>query len=356
MIRVLAYSETLAVRHKIKMLLDSRPGFVEYAATADLKGLKKLIAQGKPNVILIDLQLARVNPLELLHKLVQKLQVPVIVIASSNDNGSNLAFQAMNLGAVDAISTQDLDRRRQGAAENIVEKLTAADLASISKSYIQKMNAARARRPNALLGRNNTIIAIGASTGGTEALHDVLTVLPEVTPGIVIVQHMPAGFTASLAARLNSQCSIEVREARDGDELRQGLALIAPGDQHLHVEKHGAVFRTRLDSHDRVNRHRPSVDVLFHSVAKVAGKQAIGVLMTGMGTDGAVGLLAMKEHGAKTIAQDEESCVVYGMPRAADDMGAAETVLSLNKIPPAMLLASMAAQGRQIMTRRPISV
>jgi two-component system, chemotaxis family, protein-glutamate methylesterase/glutaminase len=356
MIRVLALSESLAVRHQIKMLLISKPGFVDFAAAAHLKDLKKLIAQRKPNVILVDLQLTKVNPLELIHKFVQKFPVPVIVIAANNDNGGSLAFQAMDLGAVDAISIKDLDRRRQGAVDNLLEKLMAINEASASKSYTQKMNKARARRPNALLGRNNSIIAIGASTGGTEALYDVLTVLPEVTPGIVIVQHMPAGFTAALAARLNSESTIEIREARDGDELRQGLALIAPGDQHLFIEKHGAVFRARLNSHDRVNRHRPSVDVLFNSVAKVAGEHAIGVLLTGMGADGAAGLLAMKERGAKTIAQDEESSVVYGMPRAAFEMGAAETFLSLKKIPPAMLLASMKMQGRQIVIRRPVSV
>lgn len=216
--------------------------------------------------------------------------------------------------------------------------------------------SADARRRNALLGTNDSVLALGASTGGTEALMQVISVLPEVTPGILVVQHMPVEFTAGFAQRLDRASQMEVREARDGDEFRQGLVLLAPGDRHMRLREGPRGRRVELRADAPVNRHRPAVDVLFDSLAEICGPKTVAALLTGMGADGAAGLLRLREAGAVTLAQDQETCVVYGMPRAAVELGAVRRSLPLKKIAPALLAASMHFSGPKRMARPPSSL
>ena len=250
------------------------------------------------------------------------------------------SLSALEVGALDFVTKPSLDvsHTLEEIVTELAEKIKGSATVKVKKrEYFKSPQSRQPQTSHALINSTHKIVAIGASTGGTEALKEVLVQMPPNAPGILIVQHMPQLFTKSFAERLNSICAIEVREARDGDSIIPGLALIAPGNYHMELRRNGARYYVTMNQELPVSRHRPSVEVLFGSVAKYAGANAVGVIMTGMGDDGASGLLKMKESGAKTIAQDEESCVVFGMPKEAIKLGAAETVVPLNKITPTIL-------------------
>jgi len=297
----------------------------------------------RPDVILLSLPTSRMDGLSLLRKLLAKDPIPTVVCSDLSVAGADLALRALDEGAVEAVA-----RPRWGASGAIVEEsvtplvdaLRAAVHATVGCRPSAVRRARGAKRPQERSrggGAADRLIAVGASMGGPEALATFLGALPEDAPGVVVVQHMPEAFTSVLARRLHAVCRIVVREAVDGDLLEQGQALIAPGNRHLVVGRDGVRWRVRLVDGPLISRHRPSVDVLFRSVAQAAGRRAFGVLLSGMGRDGAEGLLAMKARGAWTIAQDEASCVVFGMPREAIAAGAVDAVLPLSQIAPAIL-------------------
>ena len=290
------------------------------------------IVRLKPDVITLDIEMPRMDGLSFLSKLMKFYPMPVVVVSSLTPRNSQNAIRALELGAVEVIckpgsslSTTDLSRR-------LVEAIRAAARARIAKPIVEPVERENVPGYKIQLKTTHKVIAIGASTGGTIAIEKILSQMPLNIPGILVVQHMPEYFTASFAERLNTLCKIEVREARDGDTAAPGLALIAPGGRHMLLERSGAFYQVRIKDGPMVHHQKPSVDVLFHSVAKNAGANAMGILLTGMGADGADGLLAMKQNKAYTIAQDEATSVVYGMPGEAVKLGAASDVLPLNEI------------------------
>lgn len=282
------------------------------------------ILKYKPDVMTLDVELPRMSGIEFLRKLIPQYPLPVVVISSLSDK----VFDAMQAGAVDFVAKPAVSNRSQ--LEDFIknELLVKIKIASTVKiSNIKKTAMMNGQQPEhlAAAGKRNLVVAIGASTGGTEAIFDVVRGFGTDIPGVVVVQHMPPGFTQMYAKRLNDQCRIQVKEAETGDRVLPGHMLIAPGgDRHMRLVKVNGVYQVECKVGARVNGHCPSVDVLFDSVARVAGKDAVGIILTGMGGDGAKGLLAMRRAGARTIGQDESSCVVYGMPKVAYDMGAVE--------------------------------
>ena len=283
-----------------------------------------------PDVMTLDVELPRMNGIEFLRKLMPQYPLPVVVISSLSDK----VFDALNAGAVDFVAKPAVSSRAQLEEFIKNELLVKIKIASTAKiSNIKKVTMAQEQQKLAVKGKD-LIVAIGASTGGTEAIFSVVKEFGTDIPGIVVVQHMPPGFTEMYAKRLNDQCRIKVKEARTGDRVLPGSMLIAPGgDMHMHLLKVNGVYQVECKKGPRVNGHCPSVDVLFDSVAKVAGRDALGIILTGMGGDGAKGLLAMRQAGAKTIGQDESTCVVYGMPKVAYDLGAVEYQEKLSDIP-----------------------
>ena len=334
MIKVLIVDDSAIVRQVLARELD-RAGDIRIVATApDPYVARDKIVQLRPDVVLLDMEMPRMDGLSFLKKLMKHYPLPVIIVSSLTPAGGELAVEAMNAGAVDVMCKPGSSLSVNDMSEALIEKIRAASRARIEKRGGQV--GTRAQRPQVQITQTRmteTIIAIGASTGGTQAIQEVLTHLPGNSPGIVIVQHMPEQFTASLAARLNQLCSLEVREARNNDSVMPGVALIAPGNYHLLLRRSGARFYVQTKSGPLVCGHRPSVEVMFKSVAQAAGRNAVGVILTGMGRDGASGLLEMRNSQARTIAQDEASCVVFGMPKEAINLGAAETILPLNRIP-----------------------
>jgi len=342
--RVVAFTASDAVWSAVQAALGGDPDTSLRARGDDLSRAADLLRQHRPDVLILDLDEDPDARLEFLRRLMQRFPVPVVVLARCDGRGSRCGLRAMELGAIEAVDVAMLRLGEPGRAD-LLMAVHAAHAARATAAFRSLVDAARRRRVNALKGAQGTVIAIGASTGGTEALHRILPLLPEVTPGILVTQHMPAGFTAAFAEHLNHECQMEVREARDGDRVRPGLILIAPGDRHMRLRRSGGLM-VGLGDDPPVNRHRPSVDVLFESVAEVSGPEAVGVILTGMGADGAAGLRRMRERGAVTIAQDEATCVVYGMPREAVAQGGAGRVLPLDRIPPAMLHAVLQVSDR----------
>ncbi len=307
---------------------------------------EKIIAL-KPDVITLDVEMPRMDGLSFLVKLMKHYPVPVIIVSSLTPKNSDAAIRALSLGAVDVIAKPGSAMSVPDISRQLVQSIRAASRAKLVKrTETPAGEAVTTRRAPVLAGLSMThkVIALGASTGGTQALERVLAKLPPAMPGIVICQHMPEKFTASFAQRLNSTCALEVREAKDGDAVVPGTVLVAPGNFHMMLTLSGAQYQVRVKDGPRVHHQRPAVDVLFASVAKYAGRNAIGAIFTGMGADGAKGLLQMREAGAHTIAQDEASCVVFGMPKEAIKLGAAAEVLPLDEIADA--LQSAAAHER----------
>jgi two-component system chemotaxis response regulator CheB len=343
MIKVLIIDDSAVVR---KLLTEelSKQNDIEVVGTAiDPYIAREKIIQLKPDVLTLDLEMPRMDGLSFLAKLMKHFPMPVVVVSSLTPKNSANALNALRLGAVDVICKPGSAYSTQNISQDIVKAIRTASIARFDQHLDTVRSVQSKQKPNerlestGLRHTTNKLIAIGASTGGTRALETVLTELPENMPGIVITQHMPPVFTKSFAERLNTICRLKVKEAEDGDLIKTGQALIAPGNFHMLVEKSGAKYYTRIKSGPPVHHQRPSVDVMFNSVAKSAGVNAMGVILTGMGADGARGLLHMKEAGAHTIAQDEATSVVYGMPKEAAKLGAAGEILPLQVIPEAII-------------------
>ncbi len=332
-IRVLVVDDSAVVR---KVLTDelSRERGIEVIGTApDPYVARDKIVQLKPDVLTLDIEMPRMDGLTFLKKLMKHYPLPVIVVSSLTQEGGTMAMEALASGAMEVISKPSAAYSVGDMGVQLADKIRAVAHVDL-KNRVAPMPAAQApiRKNLALSQTTNKIMAIGASTGGTEAIKTVLTVLPPNTPGMVIVQHMPAKFTASFAQRLDSLCQIQVKEACDGDTVTNGLALLAPGNFHMLLKRSGSRYYVSVKSGPMVHHQRPAVDVLFRSVARTAGANAVGIIMTGMGADGASGLLEMKNAGARTIAQDERSCVVFGMPKEAIKAGGVDRTVPLGEI------------------------
>lgn len=340
-IRVFVVDDSAVVRQVVHVLLDGEPDIHVIGTASDPIFAQQKMAADWPDVIVLDIEMPRMDGLTFLRKLMAERPTPVVICSSLTGSGTQTGMQALAAGAVEIITKPTVGLR--GFLEDSADMLRDAVRAA-ARARVRALPAAPGLRPAstepapaALAQTTERVIAIGASTGGTQAIERVLTALPRVSPGIAIVQHMPERFTASLAERLDRLCEIEVREAAHGDRLRPGLALIAPGGRHMQLRRSGAYYHVDVLDGPPVNRHRPSVDVLFRSVARHAGRNAVGAILTGMGDDGARGLLEMREAGAATLAQDEATCVVYGMPREAARIGAAAQVLPLDAMAAALL-------------------
>jgi two-component system chemotaxis response regulator CheB len=348
--KVMIVDDSALVRQVITQAISRDPS-IEVVATAQdpIFALEKLKNQW-PDVIVLDIEMPRMDGLTFLKKIMAEHPTPVIICSSLAEKGAQVTMEALASGAVSIITKPKIDLKAflQDSANDIVANIKAAARANMrAVRQMASMPHPLVNRPKLsadvmlpsthtgarMYGTTDKLIAIGTSTGGTQALEAVLTKLPAVSTGIVIVQHMPERFTAMFAERLSNLCQIEVREGKDGDRVRAGLALIAPGGKHMLLKRSGAQYYVEVRDGPLVNRHKPSVDVLFRSVAQVAGKNALGIIMTGMGDDGARGLKEMRDTGAQTIAEDESSCVVFGMPKEAIKLGAAGKVLPLDTIP-----------------------
>lgn len=328
-IRVLVVDDSIVFRELLVQNLSRDPAIQVVATAKDPFEARDAILTHKPDVMTLDVELPRMSGIEFLRKLMPQYPLPVVVISALSDK----VFDAMNAGAVDFVAKPAVSSRTQLQDFIRNELLVKIKIASTAKiGNIKKATMVQEQQYLSVKG-NNLIVAIGASTGGTEAIFSVVKNYGTDIPGIVIVQHMPPGFTGMYAKRLNDQCRIQVKEARTGDRVLPGHALIAPGgDMHMHLVKVNGAYQVEVKKGPKVNGHCPSVDVLFDSVAKVAGAHAVGIILTGMGGDGAKGLLAMRKAGARTIGQDESTCVVYGMPKVAYDLGAVEYQEKLNDI------------------------
>ncbi len=344
-IRVLVVDDSAVVRQTLTAILLSDPDIEVMGTAADPFYAVQKIKEEVPDVITLDVEMPRMDGLTFLKKIMGQHPIPVVIISSLTDHGTETAIKAMEYGAVEIITKPQMNTKKfiEESKIRICDIIKAASKAKIKhKTFVNPMIVPPKLSADAVLApvtkfsmikTTEIVIAIGASTGGTEALRVLLEALPVDVAGIVIVQHMPENFTKSFANRLNDLCKISVKEAEDGDSVLRGRALIAPGNKHMLLQRSGARYYVEVKDGPLVNRHRPAVDVLFRSTARYAGSNALGVIMTGMGDDGAKGLLEMKQSGAYTIAQDEHSCVVFGMPKEAIKLGAADVVLPLDEIP-----------------------
>jgi two-component system chemotaxis response regulator CheB len=341
-LRVLVVDDSAVVRQGVLLLLENVPGMVVEAASDPLIARQKMKSQ-RPDVILLDLEMPRMDGLTFLRELMREAEpVPVVVCSGLAGPGSETAVRALQEGALEIIAKPQLgvgDFLRESRARLVAALRNAAraHLAQRGPPVREEVEPPERPASSMLTVTTDKVVAVGASTGGTEALRQLLEPMPPDCPGIVIVQHMPEQFTSAFAKRLHQLCRIEVKEAEQGDRVLQGRALIAPGNRHLRVRRTGGHYQVELMDGGRVSGHKPSVDVLFQSVARSVGGNAVGVLLTGMGEDGAEGLLAMRQAGAETIAQDEASCVVFGMPRAAIQRGAVDEIVPLSAMTTAVL-------------------
>ncbi len=332
--RVLIVDDSAVVRQILSRELTRDPEIEVIGTAPDPFVARDKIVELEPDVITLDIEMPRMDGITFLGKLMHYFPLPVVVVSSLTEAGGELAMEALDKGAVEVMCKPGAAYAVGDLAVELADKVKAAAMVKVNRR--DKDHAARNNRSGpkrlSLARTTNKIIAIGASTGGTQALQTVLTSMPRNAPGIVIVQHMPEHFTTSFASRLNEICEIEVKEAENNDSVVPGRALIAPGNFHMLLKRSGARYYVEIKSAPRVCRHRPSVEVLFKSVARFAGKNAVGAILTGMGNDGAAGLKVMRDAGARTIAQDEKTCVVFGMPKEAIKAGGAEQILPLPKI------------------------
>ncbi len=337
-IKVLIVDDSAIVRKIFSQELSKHPDITVIGTAPDPFVARDKIVNLKPDVITLDIEMPRMDGLSFLRKLMKYHPVPTIIVSSLTPANSEMALEAMEFGAVEVLAKPGGSYAVGDMSVQLAEKIrAAAHVRMCSPVAVAGQKPKEPPRENLALKRTtHKVIAMGASTGGTEALKSVLLQMPANSPGIVIVQHMPPRFTTAFANRLNTICQIEVREAKDGDAVLPGTALIAPGNFHMLLKRVGGTYYAEIKTGPLVFHQRPSVDVLFHSVARFAGANALGVIMTGMGRDGAAGMLEMRKAGAHTIAQDEASCVVFGMPKEAIRMGAAENVVSLSEIPRAL--------------------
>lgn len=358
-IKVLIVDDSAVVREVIREVLAAAPG-IEVIGTAmdPLFAMEKMKVQW-PDVIVLDIEMPRMDGLSFLNKMMAERPTPVVICSTLTEKGARVTMDALAAGATSIITKPKMAVKKflqQEASNDLVEAVRAAARSKVRRLVAQpksafnpKLNADAVLPPPMAANLSSTteqIVAIGTSTGGTQALEVVLTALPRLCAGIVIVQHMPEKFTEAFAQRLNSLCQIEVLEAKNNDRVIPGRALIAPGGKHMMVKRNGAQYHVEVIDGPLVNRHRPSVDVLFRSVAKCAGKNALGIIMTGMGDDGARGLKEMREAGAHTIGENEESCVVYGMPGEAMKLGATCEEMNLQQISVKIRSVSATISGR----------
>ncbi len=333
MIKVLVVDDSALVRKVITTEL-SRYRDIEVIGTAvDPYVAREKIVKLRPDVITLDLEMPRMDGLSFLAKLMKHFPMPVVVLSSLTPKNSQNALKALELGAVEVLCKPGAAYSTKDISKTLYQAIRSAAAARINTDPIESKVPEASPQLNSLLAKTtHKVIAIGASTGGTKAIEAVLRGLPATSPGIVIVQHMPENFTSSFAKRLNEVCQMTVREASDKDRVVPGTALLAPGNRHMLVYRQGGTYFVNIKNGPRVHYQRPAVDVLFRTVAKTAGQNAVGVLLTGMGADGAKGLLEMQQNGAKTIAQDEKSCIVFGMPKEAIKLGAADQIVPLTAI------------------------
>lgn len=340
-LRVLVVDDSAVVREVLSSIINAHPQLEVMATAADPYIAAEKIRTEVPDVVTLDVEMPRMDGITFLKRIMSQRPMPVVVCSSLVGDGTKTMMAALDAGAVDIIQKPALGTRTffEESAIRIQDVVLAASKARLSASRPMRpeaklsADAVLSHQSRAMAKTTQSVVAIGASTGGTEALKFVLTQLPPFAPPIVIVQHMPEHFTSAFAKRLDGECQITVAEARDGDSVIRGQALIAPGNKHMTLVRSGANYRVQVVEGPLVNRHRPSVDVLFRSVAQQAGANAIGIIMTGMGDDGARGLKEMRDAGARTIGQDEASCIVYGMPKEAKKHGGVEIEVGLNAIP-----------------------
>ncbi|TPG64810.1 protein-glutamate methylesterase/protein-glutamine glutaminase [Ewingella americana] len=346
-IRVLSVDDSALMRQLMTEIINSHPDMEMVATAPDPLVARDLIKKFNPQVLTLDVEMPRMDGLDFLEKLMRLRPMPVVMVSSLTGKGSEITLRALELGAIDFVTKPQLGIREGMLAysELIADKIRTASKARLNKSVNLDQPRMLASMP---LLSSEKLIAIGSSTGGTEAIRHVLQPLPPTCPALMITQHMPPGFTRSFAERLNKLCQITVKEAEDGERVLPGHAYIAPGDRHMELTRSGANYQVKLNDGPAVNRHRPSVDVLFRSVAQFAGRNAVGVILTGMGNDGAAGILEMHRAGAYTLAQNEASCVVFGMPREAIATGGVNEVVDLSQISQRMLAQISAGQALRI--------
>lgn len=351
-IKVLVVDDSAVVRQSLGDIINNEPDMTLIGTAADPIIAATKIAKQRPDVITLDVEMPRMDGLTFLQKIMSQHPIPVVICSSLTEKGAATTLKAMQYGAVEIVN-----KPRSGARQffeesriRICDAVRAASIARLRKISDLSLKVEPKLTADVILSRSSIaienldttqkVVVVGASTGGTEALRVFLQSLPYDAPGIVIVQHMPEHFTAAFAKRLDSICKVSVKEAENNDTVIQGRALIAPGNFHVLLKRSGARYYVALKDGPLVSRHRPSVDVLFRSTARYAGSNAVGLIMTGMGDDGAKGMLEMKQAGAQTFAQDEASCVVFGMPKEAIKLGGVDTVLPLDKCPAAVLKAA----------------
>jgi two-component system chemotaxis response regulator CheB len=336
-IKLLIVDDSAIIRQILTTELSKYPEIEIVGTAPDPYIARDKIVQLKPDVMTLDIEMPRMDGITFLEKLMKSYPMPVIILSTLTPHGCELALRAFDLGAIEVIHKPELDvsTKLNEMIGQLVDKIKAAALAKGKLAIRPSVSSLAAPKPLAapFLKTTDKVVAIGASTGGTEAIRAILPMLPAHFPGIVIAQHMPANFTRSFADSLDKVCALQVKEAEENDTIRPGLVLLAPGNYHMVVRRSGARYYVTLNQGPMVHHQRPAVDVLFMSVAKYVGANALGVILTGMGKDGADGLLKMKEAGAPTIGQDERSSVVYGMPKVAAELGAVQHVRSLDSIP-----------------------
>jgi len=342
-IKVLVVDDSAIVRKILTEQLNAHDGIEVVGTAPDPYVARDKIVALEPDVLTLDIEMPRMDGLTFLRKLMQHHPMPVIVLSSLAPKGSRVALEALENGAIDVVCKPGTAYSVSETCTMLVEKIKTASRASVDKIVVASQKNTGAQKRLHLTETTNKVFAIGASTGGVQALMTVLTAFPANAPGTIVVQHMPANFTKSFAARLNENCAVEVSEARNGDRVIPGRVLLAPGGMHTVLQRSGANYHVCVKDGPAVCLQKPSVEVMFNSVAKYAGANAVGAILTGMGKDGAKGLLNMRNNGAHTIAQDEQSCIVYGMPKEAIEQGAAEEIVSLSDVAKTMI--QMAAKA-----------
>ncbi len=356
-IKVLCVDDSALIRSLMTEIINGQPDMTVVATAPDPLVARELIKQHNPDVLTLDVEMPRMDGLDFLEKLMRLRPMPVVMVSSLTERGSEITLRALELGAVDFVTKPRVGIRdgMLDYAEKLADKVRAAARARVRQAAPAAHPAGAGAHPAATpaplfnnpLVSTEKLIIVGASTGGTEAIREVLVPLPPDAPAVLIAQHMPPGFTKSFAQRLNGLCRITVKEAEHGERVLPGHAYIAPGHAHLLLARSGANYIAHLSDEPPVNRHRPSVDVLFRSAAQHAGKNAVGVILTGMGRDGAAGLLDMRRAGAYTLAQDEASCIVFGMPREAIALGAADDISPLSDMS-RRVMTRLASMGERV--------
>ncbi len=331
-IRVLVVDDSAVVRKVFTEQLSKQNGIVVVGTAPDPYVARDKIVQLKPDVITLDIEMPRMDGITFLRKLMKHYPLPVIIVSSLTTKGSKLALEAFSIGALEVIAKPNAAYSVGDMSIQLAEKIRAVHRAHIPPQSVSNIDHSNHTQIKALAETTNKLIAIGASTGGTEAIKKVLMQMPQNSPGIVVVQHMPANFTTSFAERLDELCQMNVKEAENGDAVANGQVLLAPGNYHMLLKRSGARYYVEVKTGPLVHYQRPAVDILFKSVAKNAGANALGIILTGMGKDGAAGMLDMKKAGAINIAQDEKSCVVFGMPKEAIKIGATDHVVDIYQI------------------------